>query len=77
MDVGAEASDLVPGIFALEVDEAVDGVEASGAFVRVVSAVDEGEDGLVDVDPARVLILGARIVIVVVVKDLLGQFCMS
>ena len=73
MNVGAEARGFVAGILALEVDEAVDGVEATGALVCVASSLDEGKDGLVDVDTSGVL--GAGVIVVVIVEYFLGEFC--
>lgn len=73
MNVGAESSSPVPGIFALEINESVDCKETAGTLVCVAASLDECEDGLVDVDPSGVL--GAGVIVVVVIKYLLGELC--
>jgi len=55
VDVGAKAGGLCAGIFSLEVDKTIDGKEAASTLVGVAAPLNEGENGLVDVDPAGVL----------------------
>lgn len=49
-----EAGSPITSIFALEIDESVNGEQTAGALVGVSAALYEGEDGLVDIDPSGI-----------------------